>query len=121
MDERHRLGRRAEDAVVTYLRQRGFQIEGRNLRFGYLEIDVVARLGPVIAVVEVRARGRGALTTSFGSLSLTKRRRIRWAGERLWRTRYQCDASIERMRFDAAAVSFDAEGQASVEYIEAAF
>jgi hypothetical protein len=48
-------------------------------------------------------------------------RRIRRAGERLWQRRYKNDASAERMRFDAASVTFDETGNAQVEYAEAAF
>ena len=93
----------------------------QNLRLGRLELDVVARKGPVIAVVEVRTRGAGAWTSAFGSIDSTKRRRIRRAGERLWQRRYKNDASVERMRFDAASVTFDEAGSARVEYVEAAF
>ncbi len=120
MSERHRLGREAEGVVVDYLLGRGFSIEATNLRLGALELDIVARQGAVVAVVEVRTRGPGAWTSGFGSISAAKRRRIRWAGERLWRMRYRRDLSVERMRFDAAAVSFSAAGP-SVEYVEGAF
>lgn len=120
MQERHHLGRRAEQVVVEYLERRGLRIEGTNLRLGSLEIDIVARDGPVIVVIEVRTRGPGAWTSSFGSMSATKLKRIRWAGERLWRLRYRHDPTVERMRFDAAAVTFGAAGP-SLEYVEAAF
>ncbi|NLE87357.1 MAG: YraN family protein [Myxococcales bacterium] len=120
MSERHRVGREAEGLVVDYLLGRGFSIEATNLRLGALEIDIVARQGALVVVVEVRTRGPGAWTSGFGSISALKRKRIRWAGERLWRMRYRNDASVERMRFDAAAVTFGTTGPA-VEYVEGAF
>lgn len=80
----------------------------------------MARRGPLIAVVEVRTRGAGALTRAFGSLDAAKRQRVRRAGERLWQRRYRHDASVERMRFDAASVTF-VDGVARVEYVAAAF
>lgn len=114
-------GRAAEDAVAAYLVARGFAIVATNLRVGHLELDVVARAGPLIVVVEVRTRGPRAWTTGFGSLDPGKRRRIRLAGERLWQRRYRHDASAERLRFDAASVRL-AEGTApEVEYVPAAF
>ena len=89
--------------------------------FGSLpELDSLA-LVELIVVVEVRTRGPGAWTTGFGSIDVAKRRRIRRAGERLWQRRYKNDASVERMRFDAASVNFEATGRAVVEYAEAAF
>lgn len=81
----------------------------------------MVRHGPVIAVVEVRTRGAGAWTTSFGSIDSQKRSRIRRAGERLWQRRYRNDPSVERLRFDAASVTFSPDGQVHVEYVVAAF
>jgi putative endonuclease len=117
---RKELGQRAEAAVARYLEEAGFSIEARNLRLGHLELDVVARRAELIVVVEVRTRGDGAWTTGFGSLTHLKRERIRRAGQRLWRRRYQNDPSAERLRFDAASVRFNAD-QAEVDYVAAAF
>jgi putative endonuclease len=117
---RRELGQRAETAVARYLEEAGFSIEARNLRLGRLELDVVARRAELIVVVEVRTRGNGAWTTGFGSLTYLKRERIRRAGQRLWRQRYRNDPSAERLRFDAASVTFNA-GQAEVDYVVAAF
>ena len=53
----------AEQAVVAHLAAAGLEILGTNLRVGRLEIDVVARDGPVVAVdrgAHARARGLGA-------------------------------------------------------------
>ena len=80
----------------------------------------MARQARVVAVVEVRSRGTTAWTSGLGSIDASKRRRIRRAGERLWRERYRDDASVDHMRFDAASVSFDGE-LATIEYVPAAF
>ncbi len=113
-------GGRAEAAVAEYLERRGYQIVAKNLRLGRLELDIVARQGGVVAVVEVRTRGAGAWTTAFGSIDAKKRERIRRAGQRLWQRRYRNDSSVERLRFDAAAVHFKDTGP-EVEYVMAAF
>lgn len=118
--ERSERGRTAEAVVTEYLRAHGYVIVATNLRIGHLELDVVARLGCVIAVVEVRSRGSTAWTTAFGSIDGVKRRRIRRAGQRLWQRRYRHDETVERLRFDAAAVSWLA-GQPVVEYVIGAF
>jgi putative endonuclease len=90
------------------------------LRLSYLELDVVARRGELIVVVEVRSRSGGAWTSGFGSINGKKRYRIRLAGQRLWQRRYRNDMSIKRLRFDAASVVFGPAGPV-IEYIEAAF
>lgn len=119
-DPRHAHGTAAERAVVEFLERAGAAIVATNLRVGRLELDVVAREGAVIVVVEVRTRGAGAWTSGFGSIDAEKRKRIRRAGERLWQRRYKHDLTVDRLRFDAASVTFHG-GVASVEYVRAAF
>lgn len=120
-DGRHVLGRRAEDAAVSFLLNDGYVILGRNVRVSRLEIDVIARLGPVVAVVEVRTRGAGAWVKALDSLDWKKRARVRKAGEVLWRKRFKNDRSLERMRFDVVSVTFGADGASAVEHVKAAF
>jgi putative endonuclease len=106
--------------VAQWLKARGYAIVATNLRVGHLEIDIVARQGPVIAVVEVRTRGQGSWTTPFGSVDPAKRTRLRRAGERLWQRRYKHDPSVERLRFDVASVKLTEAGP-EIEYATAAF
>ena len=61
-DPRHIFGRGGEDAAADYLRRRGFEILGRNVRFGHGELDIVALDGEVVVFVEVKSRrSRGGL------------------------------------------------------------
>ena len=117
--KRAEIGRRAELAVVDYLVVRGFSILGRNVRLGPLELDIVARHGSLVAVVEVRTRGATALESAFESIGPTKRARLRKAVERLWRETLEAMKDVERVRIDAAAVTFEG-GVTSVEYVEGA-
>jgi putative endonuclease len=113
-------GARAELEVARFLRARGAHIVATNLRVGRFELDIVARHGNVVLVVEVRTRKPNGWTRGLGTINEQKRRRIRCAAERLWRDRYAADVTVERLRFDAASVRF--EGNASViEYVTAAF
>ena len=118
---RAELGRRAEEAAASYLETGGFVVLGRNVRVRRLEIDLIVREGPVIAVVEVRTRGDGAWVRAFDSVDWRKRARIRSAGTALWRSRFQADTTVERMRFDIVSVSFDERGTPTCEHLKAAF
>ncbi|MCH2108579.1 MAG: YraN family protein [Polyangiaceae bacterium] len=117
---RHIAGKAAEELVARYLLKEGYEIEERNLRLGAFELDLVARQGEVIVIVEVRYRGAGAYQSALASIGPLKRIRIRRAGKRLWSQRYRRDPMVARMRFDVAAVSESSEGMA-LEYIRAAF
>jgi putative endonuclease len=115
------LGVRAEEVARAYLVHRGLKLIGANLRIGRLELDLVLRDGPVIVVVEVRTRGARSFQRALDSVDSRKRARVRAAGERLWRERFAHDASVERMRFDIAAVDFQVDGTPVVEHVKAAF
>jgi putative endonuclease len=113
------LGRRAELAVTDYLFVRGFSVLGRNVRLGPLELDIVARQGPLVAVVEVRTRGKTSRQRPFESIGRAKRARIRRAVDRLWRETLGPMNDVERVRIDVAAVAFEG-GTTRVEYVEGA-
>ena len=91
------------------------------MRLGHYEIDIVARDGRTLVIIEVRFRGPGSLTSGFGSLSVSKRRRVRFAGERLWHSQYRHDTTLDHVRFDAASVQLDHTGKTCIEYSMAAF
>jgi putative endonuclease len=113
------LGRKAESLVADYLLARGFTLLAENLRVGRLEVDLLARLGPVVVIVEVRMRGRGSFLPALSTLSKAKRERLLRAADLLWQRRFAHQADIERIRIDVAAVFFD-DGPPRVEYFEGA-
>jgi putative endonuclease len=104
----------AEIAGADFLFASGYEILGRNVRLGPLEIDIVARRGSLVVAAEVRTRGPGAFERPFESISRGKRRNLRQAVERLWRTRLERMADVDRVRIDAIAVDFR-RGQTAVE------
>jgi putative endonuclease len=116
---RRAIGQRAEDAVAAHLEAQGFVILFRNLRLGALEIDLVARRGPLVAIVEVRARGRGSFTGPFASITPKKRGTLVRAAERLWSGTLRGMQDVERVRIDVAAVTIDGE-QMRLEYAQGA-
>jgi putative endonuclease len=98
----------------------GLSVLERNVRLGYLEIDIVAREGSVLVVVEVRRRSAASRTSGFSSINREKRLRLRHAGERLWNRRYKKDATLTRVRFDVASVTYD-NPRPVIEYVRGAF
>jgi putative endonuclease len=74
-----RLGKRAETLCVWSLRLRGYRILARRIVTPLGEIDIVARRGGVLAMIEVKARP--TLAEAAESISLRQRQRIRRAAE----------------------------------------
>jgi len=118
---RHDRGRRAEELVASFLCSSGLEVLGRNVRVGSLELDILAREGATLAVVEVRTRGGSAWESALGSVSALKQRRLRDAAAILWARKFCQWTSLERVRFDVAAVNLDDPAGPRIEYIKAAF
>jgi putative endonuclease len=69
-----RRGRLAESLCCWHLRLRGWRILARRWRCPAGEIDILARRGGVLAIIEVKSRGEVAAAAT--ALSRRQRRRI---------------------------------------------
>ena len=74
-----RAGRRAERLAALWLSLKGYRILETRFRAPGGEIDLIARRGPIIAFIEVKARPR--LDDALGAVSHRARRRIERAAE----------------------------------------
>jgi putative endonuclease len=95
-----RRGRVAEWLCLWHLRRRGWQIVERRWRCPSGEIDILARRGRVLAVVEVKSR-REAEAAAF-ALAPRQRRRIIRAAEAFLVSRP--DLAQLELRFDLMLV-----------------
>lgn len=67
-------GRRAETVAAWWLRLKGYRILARGFRVPVGEVDLIARRGRVLALVEVKTRG--SLAAAGEAMTLRQRRRI---------------------------------------------
>jgi putative endonuclease len=74
-----RSGRAAEVVAALWLMATGWRIVGMRLKAHGVEIDILARRGAVLAVVEVKARA--TLAQALEAVGWTQRRRLRRAAE----------------------------------------
>ena len=110
------LARRGEALVASLLEERGFEIYGRNVRVGRLELDVIARRDALIVVCEVRSRSSARPVFPAETISGKKLARVRRATA-IW-LRQQKLGRVQA-RIDAAAVLFDGPaGEPRIEYYE---
>jgi len=86
------LGKIGERIAEAYLRDQGYQILDRGKRLGFGEIDLVAKDGEVLVIVEVKTRSSddfGGPEQAVNSEKLNRLRRLaeayansnRWHGE----------------------------------------
>ena len=114
----HAIGRRFEDAAVAWLETRGWHVVERNVRFMRREVDLVARMGLVIAFVEVKGRRGGGYGRPEEAVTARKRREIE-AVARWWITRHGENGLS--YRFDVLAIAAHADGRLAIEHIEDAW
>ncbi|MEE9139856.1 MAG: YraN family protein [Alphaproteobacteria bacterium] len=95
-----RRGRWAESVCAWWLRLHGYRVLGRNVRTPVGEIDILARRGATLAVVEVKSRE--SLAEAAEALTGAQRRRIGRAAESLLAARP--DWAELSVRFDAMLV-----------------
>lgn len=70
----YRAGRRAEVLAALILRAKGYRILARDYRTPVGEIDIIARRGNLLAIVEVKARS--GLRESLVAVTRRQQRRI---------------------------------------------
>ena len=75
----YRFGLQAETVCVWWLRARGYRILARRFNASVGEIDIIARRGSLLAMVEVKARRGGDPADAVPSLR--QRQRIARAAE----------------------------------------
>jgi putative endonuclease len=96
-----RRGRLAEWLCIWHLRLRGWHILARGWRCPAGEIDILARRGRVLAVIEVKSRAEFA--TAASALAPRQRRRITRAAEAFLLQR--SDLAVLDLRFDLMLVA----------------
>lgn len=69
-------GRESESLAAAFLESRGLEIVGRNFRRRSGEIDLIAREGGILCLIEVRARMTMAFGGAAASVGPAKRRRL---------------------------------------------
>ena len=116
MENKNLLGRLGEENAARYLKQRGYAIIARNYRHLKAEIDLIARKGDTLAIVEVKTRTGNSLQSVMDAVNRNKRNRlIKAADHFIVSHELEVDA-----RFDIIWVTRDKE-KLRLEHIKNAF
>jgi putative endonuclease len=113
------LGCAAEAVAARFLEAHGLQILMRNFRRRLGEIDLVARDGPVLVIVEVRTRSSERYGGAAASVDWSKRTRIVRAAHLLLNR--QAEYAQMRVRFDVIVVFNAFAENPRVQWIKHAF
>ncbi len=117
-DPRHLAGLKGELEAVRFLEASGWQIVAHRFRMGRLEVDLVARKGPLVAFVEVKTRNGPGFGSPLEAVTWSKRREIVRVAK-AWMDRHGHPDDI--YRFDVIGLNAWKTGTGRIEHVEDAF
>jgi putative endonuclease len=111
-------GRHAETIAAAYLSLSGYRILERNHRFHRLEIDIIARIGNILAVVEVKYRRSRRWGGAVSAVSAAKQRDLETAA-----VGYLLRSGLRdvRVRFDVITLDHGDDTSLVVRHMPGAF
>ncbi len=113
---RNALGRFGEDLAVRHLLADGLEVVERNWRCELGEIDVIARQGGTLVVVEVKARATELFGTPAEAVTPRKAARLRRLAAR-WLADHPVGA--DEVRIDVIGILVPHRGAPQVDHLEA--
>lgn len=109
-------GKKGEDEAAEYLRSKGYDIIHRNWRSGHKELDIVARCGNELVVIEVKTRSHTVFGQPEDAVDWRKIRRIVSSADAYVR-KFSIDLPV---RFDIITL-VGSSSPYKIEHIEDAF
>ena len=116
MNKAYELGRKGEEIAVAHLQSMGYEILELNWFWNHLEIDIIAKDGKELVIVEVKSRGIKSYEHPVESVSSQKIRFLVNAAEAYILAK---DSNLDT-RFDVISIIFYGGGF-EVEHYKDAF
>ena len=116
MAEHNDLGKLGEEIAVKYLTDKGYEILERNWHNVHKEVDIIAKDGRFLVIVEVKTRQTNAYGEPDIAVTRQKQRMlISAANAYLFRNKLDLET-----RFDIISIVFN-NGEPVIDHIEDAF
>jgi len=110
------LGKAGEAIALAHLEGKGYRILERNWRFGKEEIDIIARDGNFVVIVEVKTRTSNAMAEPEAAVTKSKQRILVRAANAYVNYKRQ----YGEVRFDIISILVRPEGE-TIHHIADAF
>ena len=117
-DPRRALGAEGERRAADYLTRRGYRIVARNVRAGGVELDLIARRGPLVAFVEVKTRRSREYGGGDEAVDARKRARL-VRGAAAWLREH--GRGVRRTRLDVIVCEWKSGSGWQIRHWEGAF
>ena len=117
MASHNETGAMGERIAVEFLLEKNYQILETNWVCGHKEVDIIAKDGDTIVIVEVKTRQCSCLVEPEATVDVYKQRHLIWAANS-YVNRFQYDLDV---RFDIISIIIDKNNEKRIEHIEDAF
>jgi len=111
------LGLKGEEIAVAYLKKEGFKILARNWYCDHKEIDIIAKQGDEIVIVEVKTREGDFFEEPWEAVSTRKIRNLVEVAD-AWLIQKEIDLET---RFDVISIIFSDEVNYTLTHFPGAF
>ncbi len=116
-DKRHDFGHQCEFLACRHLEKQGYIIQETNWRCGHKEIDIIAKNGEMLIIVEVKARKSEDIVSAYEAVDEKKMRNLIRATHNYILTKgLNCET-----RFDIITIILNDEGEYKLNHIKDAF
>lgn len=116
MGKHNEFGKEGEQIAVDFLKKNGYTITYKNYRFLQAEIDIIARKGDILVIVEVRSRSSDFIENIAETVTAKKIKLLVMAADH-----YITDNNLDvEVRFDIITILKN-KSQFELEHLESAF
>lgn len=115
---RKEFGSFGEDIACDYLCEHGYEILERNFKNRYGEVDIIAKDGDCLCIVEVKSRQEGDAVAALEAVTASKQRAL---AKMALLYLQEKDLGDPFMRFDVVGVVFDQRPEPEVILVKNAF
>ena len=117
MSRHNEFGKKGEEIARDYLELKGYMILAQNWRFRKAEVDIIAKKGPSLIFVEVKARSSENYGTPESFVTEKKQRLLSVAAS-AYMDKYNYDWEI---RFDIISIVKESHHRHKIKHFEDAF
>ena len=110
------LGNWGEEYSVIYLQKKGYEVVERNYRFQKNEIDIIAKFGNNLIIVEVKTRQTAEIGEPWRAVTKSKQKQIIKVANQYVQAK-QVDLDV---RFDIVSIVHNSY-RTEIDHIEGAF
>tara|TARA_R110000744_G_scaffold81716_3_gene160434 strand:- start:1203 stop:1562 length:360 start_codon:yes stop_codon:yes gene_type:complete len=116
MGKHNEFGKEGEQIAVDFLKKNGYTITYKNYRYLQAEIDIIARKGDILAIVEVRSRSSDFIENIAETVTAKKIKLLVMAADH-----YITDNNLDvEVRFDIITILKN-KSKFELEHLESAF